>query len=44
MHKKEKPIVKPIDPNSLQPQEFLPEDEALIPSIEVNSLFNPTGS
>ena len=33
-----------IDPNTLQPQVFSPKDDTIIPSFEIESLFNPEGS
>ena len=33
-----------IDPNTLQPQVFSPKDDAIIPSFEIDSLFNPEES
>ena len=36
--------IQKIDPNSLQPQEFSVEDESLVPSYEIEGLFNPSSS
>ena len=33
-----------IDPNTLQPQVFSPKDDSIIPSFEIDSLFNPEES
>ena len=33
-----------IDPNSLQLQEFSPQDETLVPSYEIEGLYNPSSS
>ena len=33
-----------IDPNTLKPQVFSPKDDAIVPSFEISSLFNPEES